>query len=108
MAMQPIDLQTLFVRLSQIGRDQAAHQESIAQNQDVTGREIAQRSQRSSETVNESSDVSDGPETLDEDGSNANAGERRRSQARTPEPEESDPESVFEDPDLGRNLDVEG
>jgi small-conductance mechanosensitive channel len=70
MSIQPIDLQTLFVRLSQIGREQSALKQAIAQNQAVTGSEIAQRSQDAGHTVRETSEVSEGPEMVNEEETN--------------------------------------
>lgn len=105
MAIQPIDLQTLFVRLSQVGREQSAIRDAIAQNQVVTGNEIAEKSQETANAVNQSDAVSEGPEKADEDGAGGEHGERnqrRRSEENAAE------EEVFRDPDLGQNVDLTG
>ena len=109
MAIQPIDLQTLFVRLSQVGREQSAIKQAVAQNQVVTGNEIAQRSQDAGHTVHESSEVSEGPETVNDEeqrqggGANRNRRERENSDEQTAEDEQE-----FRDPDLGQNIDLRG
>lgn len=109
MSIQPIDLQTLFVRLSQIGREQSALKQSILQNQEVTGREIAERSRQAGESVLESEEVSEGPETVDEEG-NPPQQHSASHQGTSSGEEASDesPEDVFRDPDLGQNIDLEG
>ena len=108
MSIQPIDLQTLFVRLSQVGREQSALKQAIAQNQAVTGSEIAQRSQDAGHTVRETSEVSEGPETVNEDETNQ-TGERgysgNESETRDDDAEQ---DSEFRDPDLGQNIDLTG
>lgn len=109
MAIQPIDLQTLFVRLSQVGREQSALRDAVAMNQTVTGNEIAQKSQETANAVNQSDAVSEGPEKTDEDGSSGSHSEggakRRRSEEESSSDEDDD---VFRDPDLGRNIDLTG
>lgn len=107
MAIQPIDLQTLFVRLSQIGREQSALRDAVAQNQAVVGGEIAQRSQEDARSVRHTEDVSEGPETLDNDSSSQNeqAGSGREEEESEEEWKEDD---FFRDPDLGRNIDLSG
>lgn len=108
MSIQPIDLQTLFVRLSQVGREQAAMKQSVDQAQDVAGREIAQHSRDVEEIVQEAEEVSDGPEKVDEEGqeSERQAGHRKRKSADEAEDEPDD--DVFRDPDLGQNIDLTG
>lgn len=108
MAIQPIDLQTLFVRLSQVGREQSALKQSIAQNQVVTGNEIAQRSQDAGHTVHESSEVSEGPETVNEDETNQGTQENSSGERRENDQDDTDTETEFRDPDLGRNIDLTG
>lgn len=109
MSIQPIDLQTLFVRLSQVGREQSALKQSIIQNQEVAGREIAERSRQVGESVQESEEVSEGPETVDDDGNPSQqhaAGHHEHPHGEgTSEESEQD---LFRDPDLGQNIDLEG
>lgn len=110
MSIQPIDLQTLFVRLSQVGREQSALRDAVAMNQTVTGNEIAQKSQETANAVNQSEAVSEGPEKADEDGSGGSReGAANQRRQRADEEAASDKEDdVFRDPDLGRNIDLTG
>jgi hypothetical protein len=106
MALQPIDLQTLFVRLSEIGRDQSAEKNAILQGQEVTGREIAQRSRLRDSSVQETSDTGDGPEQVHDDDA---APQQKESEQQKKESGEKEPEpEVVRDPDLGRNIDISG
>ncbi len=111
MSLQPIDLQTLFVRLSQVGREQSAIKQAVAQNQTVTGNEIAQRSQNAGHTVRETDEVSEGPESVNEDEQKENPNSRGRrspSGAEEQSSEEGDENGEFRDPDLGQNVDLTG
>lgn len=111
MAIQPIDLQTLFVRLSSVGREQSAIKQAIVQNQEVTGREIAQRSQQASHVVQEAEEVSEGPEKVQEEEERP---AHRQNQGGNDAPPSGEPASAhnrdeeFRDPDLGQNIDVTG
>ena len=109
MSLQPIDLQTLFVRLSQVGREQSALKQAVAQNQAVTGSEIAQKSQNAGNTVRETDEVSEGPETVKEDEQQQNP-DRHGSPESEHKDDDSLPESEgeFRDPDLGQNIDLTG
>lgn len=108
MSIQPIDLQTLFVRLSTIGREQSAIKQAVAQNQLVAGEEIAQRSQDAGHTVHETDEVSEGPETVKDDETNQGKQEQGRSGNEDKTEENSDRDDVFRDPDLGQNIDLSG
>jgi hypothetical protein len=107
MSIQPIDLQTLFMHLGQVGKEQSAIKQAIIQNQEVVGREIAEASQQAERSVRETEEVSEGPETVKEDGQQ-NPRRRRgdeASESQTPEEPDGD---AFQDPDLGRNVDLTG
>ncbi|MFW5694387.1 MAG: hypothetical protein ACOCYB_04415 [Alkalispirochaeta sp.] len=109
MSIQPIDLQTLFVRLSQVGREQSAMKQAILQNQEVTGREIAERSRQAGESVLESEEVSEGPETVDEEGSSPQQNTPSHHEHASGEDDSNESsEDVFRDPDLGQHIDLEG
>lgn len=107
MAIQPIDLQVLFLRLNQIGKDQAAIQSSQAQSQNVVGSEIAQRSEEQNRTVTENQTLEGGPEPIHDDESSEEQTRHEREHQQQNEPNESKKE-VFRDPDLGQNIDIQG
>ncbi len=105
MAIQPIDLQVLFSRLNQIGREQAALRDAQAQAQAVAGSEIAERSEQQDHRVSELRTDQEGPEVVDEDGEGGGSGGGE--EHASGEEERSDQE-VFRDPDLGRHVDLSG
>lgn len=106
MAIQPIDLQVLFARLNQIGREQAAQRDSITQAQAVAANEIAERSEEEDRRVSELSTDEEGPESV----SDENEGRQTRSETHSEREEESESprQEVVRDPDLGQNIDISG
>jgi hypothetical protein len=109
MAIQPIDLQVLFLRLNQIGKEQAALQSAQTQSQTVVGSEIAQRSEQQNRAVTENQTIEGGPERVHDDESNEGQSGRFRHEREQQQSEEEDEEQqVFQDPDLGRNVDLQG
>lgn len=108
MAIQPIDLQTLFVRLSTVGREQSALKQAVIQAQTVAGEEIAEKSQESGHHVRETDEVSEGPETVKDDESKQHPRDQRHREGESDESAATQEEEVFRDPDLGRNIDLSG
>ena len=106
MAIQPIDLQTLFLRLNQIGQEQSAERNALLQGQAVAGSEIARRSELEKSFVRETHDVEDGPAQLHDD--DEKAADENRSEAKRDDNKPDEEPEVFRDPDLGRNVDVTG
>lgn len=105
MAIQPIDLQVLFSRLNQIGREQAALRDAQAQAQAVAGSEIAERSEEQDHRVSQLSTEQEGPEVVDEDGEGNQPG---ANEEHAPNEEEHPDQDVFRDPDLGQHVDLSG
>lgn len=106
MAIQPIDLQTLFLRLNQIGQEQSAERNALLQGQAVAGSELARQSEQERSVVRESHDVEGGPEQLHDD--DERASEQKQSETGRDRSQNEDELDVFRDPDLGRNVDVSG
>jgi hypothetical protein len=109
MPIQPIDLQTLFVRLNQVGKDQAVQKEASQVAQSVQGSEIVKRSEEDTKTVNQSKRIDKGPEEIsDEKEQSAGSGTGSESRKKDETREEGEKRPVFEDPDLGKKIDISG
>ncbi len=105
MSVQPIDLQVLFARLNQIGREQAANKNMLIQAQAVAANEIAERSEEQDRRVSDVNIQEEGPEKLSDEGENSETpGEQHREDASESEAEQE----VLQDPDLGQNIDISG
>ncbi len=107
MSIQPIDLQTLLLRLNQVGQEQSAERHAIAQSQAVTGSEIAEKSQEQERRLDQASTIEEGPEKVkDQEGrSREQLAEERE---RESEGEQEEQSEIFRDPDLGQNVDISG
>ena len=105
MAVQPIDLQVLFARLNQVGREQAAARDAQVQAQAVAGSEIAERSEEQDHRVAQLSTEEDGPEVVNDESEGNQSGEQ---QGGSEQHSESGDNEVFRDPDLGQHIDISG
>jgi hypothetical protein len=107
MSIQPIDLQTLLMRLSQVGQEQSAERNAIVQSQAVTGSEIAEKSQEQERRLDETSTLEEGPEKVKDEGSQ-NQGQLSQERERESGEETEKEANLFRDPDLGQNIDISG
>jgi hypothetical protein len=111
MAIQPIDLQTLFTQLDKVGKTQASQKEGALIQQAIQSVAIQRRTDENIRSVNEAQDTGRGAEEIS--GRNA----RKRQGEEGPgggergeeEREEEKPGSpVFRDPALGKYIDFSG
>ncbi|MDR2630241.1 MAG: hypothetical protein LBC60_04895 [Spirochaetaceae bacterium] len=111
MAIQPIDLQTLFTQLDKVGKNQTAQKEGLQIQQALQGEQIQRKTEERIQSVNESQDTGEGAETIRDRSSRKNTGEEKQGREETgenPQDEKPGEPLVFRDPDLGRNIDVSG
>ncbi|MGI9256837.1 MAG: hypothetical protein ACR2PY_07880 [Salinispira sp.] len=112
MSLKPIDLQNLFVRLNQVGREQAAREEAPLHAQQVAAEEIAQKTRQSGEKVNAAAEPGPGPEKVHDDEEESRNYQEAEQHGKDPkaEPEEGQEKQndPFKDPDLGNTIDING
>ncbi|HOX91859.1 MAG TPA: hypothetical protein PLC54_02985 [Spirochaetales bacterium] len=107
MPIKPIDLQTLFMQLGQVGRQQAAEKQAPIIQQAMQGNEAARREAENSKTVHRVDEDKSGTgaiRTDDGGGSNTPAEGKHRDKEALPPPERE----TIKDPDLGSHVDVSG
>jgi hypothetical protein len=110
MAIQPIDLQTLFTQLDKVGKSQANQKEGLQIQQALQGVRVQQKTEEQIRSVNESQDTGEGAEGVKDRGprnQNDRETSSRKDREGTGEDTEED-QSVIRDPNLGRNIDVSG
>jgi hypothetical protein len=115
MAIQPIDLQALFSQVEKVGKLQANQKEGIQLQQVIQGALEQQRTEERIQSVNESQDVSQGPEKVKDRSARKDRDDAERSgygkdgEALDGEDLRSgaDP-SVIHDPALGKHVDLSG
>jgi hypothetical protein len=112
MAIQPIDLQTLFTQIDKVGKLQASQKEGLALQQAIRSVELQRRTDEHIQSVNEAQNTGEGTEQINDrnakkqrDGEDA-AGDEGRNSGDAGEQAAS--ALVIKDPALGRNVDFSG
>ncbi len=113
MPIQPIDLQVLFSRLDNIGREAVGPQQAAAQGQEVAGAQLAEQSRAQARQVTDAEELPDGSEEVkeEESGEEQQSSARRRRQRSTGDGDEAADRSAqteIRDPALGRTIDLSG
>ena len=126
MPLLPIDLQTMFSQMGQIGREQAVQKEVPPQYQAVQAEQLVRKSEHDDKAVNQAREPGEGPEKVREESPRrrrrGGPRERRRgAPGQTPAPASTAPgqapaqqpatrgrPEVFDDPALGHNVDLVG
>jgi hypothetical protein len=109
MALQPIDLQTLFMQMDKVGKEQGALLEGVQIQQDLQDIKQQERTAQRTRAVKESQDAGEGLEHI-RDRKNQSRGRNRKGGNRNPKEESDNPEDkeLIQDPALGRNIDISG
>jgi hypothetical protein len=111
MAIQPIDLQTLFSQMDKVGKSQSAQREGLAMQQAIQGAQLQRKTEEHIQSVNEAQNTGDdGTEKVKDRPSNREgkeSGEEKKKDVRqkTSEQEET-PAPIIHDPRLGKNIDI--
>jgi hypothetical protein len=110
MAIQPIDLQTLFTQLDKVGKTQAAQKEGLMIQQAIQSVEIQRRTDANIQSVNETQDTGRGAEEIsDRNAHRHRAGEEKAKKDGGEEAEDEQPAvPVCKDPALGKYIDFTG
>ncbi len=109
MPIQPIDMQTMFVRMHEIGKDQSAQKDVSQVQQAITASEIVKKTEEKDRTVNETNSTGEGIDRVKEEEEKKQGKERNKQNAQAKEKEgEEKKKSFFQDPNLGRHIDISG
>jgi len=111
MAIQPIDLQTLFSQMDKVAKTQAAQREGLALHQTMQGVELQRRTEAHIQSVNEAQNTGDDGTDKIRDRPSSRGGQEsdEESEKETWEEasEQDEAESPFiSDPRLGKNIDI--
>ncbi|GHV61433.1 hypothetical protein AGMMS49587_05560 [Spirochaetia bacterium] len=112
MAVQPIDLQTLFTQLEKVGKLQASQKEGVAIQQSIQSLQMQKRTDEHIQSVNETQDTGQGTEEINDQ----NARKRQNGEEKDAgDGGDGDKTAaaggkftVFQDPALGKNIDFSG
>ena len=110
MPIQPLDLQTLFAHINQVGKEQAALKEGQTAQQAAHANELIKEMKHQDESVNKTAKTDEENQKIQDDHGNNSQGEFSGEPGNEKENTEEEKKkiSVFTDPDLGKNIDISG
>ena len=109
MAIQPIDLQTLFTQVDKVGKAQSAQREGLAVQQAIQGAHLQEKTEARIQEVNQAQDTGEGAEKINERnprGRGGKGGENKKRRSGGEDENEKKEDLFFHDPSLGRNIDI--
>jgi hypothetical protein len=106
-AIQPIDLQVLFTQLDTVGKTQAAHKDTLVLQQAMQNIQIQKKTEADIQSVNESQDMGEGTEGVNDRGARKHTGGETSGQRQGKHDEREKPPELW-DPLLGHNIDISG
>ena len=110
MALQPIDLQTIFTQLDKVGKSQAAQREGMQIQAEIHAVQSQLKTEEQVHSVNEVQNTGDGVEKVNDRGARHERGKKGDKAEESSEDDSGDDEvsRFIQDPDLGRNIDFSG
>lgn len=102
MPIEPIDLQVLFSRMLDVGKEQAVQNDQVSVAQSLQAGELVRQTEAQSHSVNQTRETGEAEPANGNGGSGAEEEEgphKGKKQKRRP---------TFQDPELGRNIDIVG
>ena len=107
MAIQPIDLQTLFTQVDKVGKTQIAQKDGAVLQQAIQGAQMQRKTDELIQSVNEAQNTGEGVESVNDRGEReqaASGGKKKQEQEETL-PDEKE-KAVIRDPSLGSKIDI--
>ncbi len=105
MSIQPIDLQTLFSHMNQVGKEQAELKDGIVQSQNTQGSEILKKAEHEDHSVSEKKQTEEEALNVKEEGKKKKKYKEGKKNKKNKKKEGKD---FFKDPDLGHHVDISG
>ena len=109
MPIRPIDLQTLLMQMSQVGRDQAVEKDGPALHSAIQGAVNQKKEIESKEAVRRPEEAQEGASPVRErSGRHRERGGRPSEDEAESDEEEAKREEIVRDPSLGNRVDLSG
>ncbi|MDR0389383.1 MAG: hypothetical protein LBH73_04890 [Spirochaetaceae bacterium] len=108
MAIQPIDLQTLFTQIDKVGKTQAEQREGQAIQQSLQSIQMQKKNEIKNESVNEARDSGEGAERIKDKDKNPGSGGGEGEKKKREEDAEAPARPVIKDPSVGKIIDLSG
>lgn len=107
MPIKPIDLQTLFLQMNKVGKEQAAAKDGAVLQQSIQGAVQAKKREDEVRTV-QKPQADEGAGRIGDREAKSPSGEEAEERRNGREPGEPEEPEVVKDPDLGRRIDIQG
>jgi hypothetical protein len=112
MAIQPIDLQTLFTQIDKVGKEQMNQKEGVYLQSVLQNAQHQKKTEERFHSVTELQNTGDGAERIKDRNSRRQGGGhapgRNPDEEDAPGSEDEDEPSIIRDPALGKNIDISG
>ncbi|MDR1175061.1 MAG: hypothetical protein LBK83_06285 [Treponema sp.] len=111
MAIQPIDLQTLFTQIDKVGKEQMNQKEGVHLQAVLQSVQLQKKTEERFHAVTELQNTGDGAEQIKDRTAGRQGGEHasgRKPGGEDAESEDSGTPPVIRDPALGKNIDISG
>jgi hypothetical protein len=107
MPIEPIDLQVLFSRMLDIGKEEAVRNETVNVTQSVQAGELVRKTEERSNSVNQAQET-DEVRHLEEQESSPHGSGRTEHDRHEKDRRKRGQKESFQDPELGKNIDITG
>ena len=104
----PIDLQTMFAHMNQVGREEAVQRQVSPEAQSLQAMNLVRRTEERDKSVNEANEVSEGAEKVQEEEERRAKQRQEKGERKARRATAGSESEIFRDPALGRHIDIEG
>jgi hypothetical protein len=108
MALQPIDLQTMFTQIDKVGKAQMEQKEGVALHQSLQNIQTQKKTEERVQSVEETKHPGEGAESIND--RNARKRDQQAGGKKGHDKSGADTQALFvvKDPSLGKNIDMSG
>ena len=105
MSIKPLDLQTMFVRLNEVSKEQSQSQHASALQQNQEARKLVEQELKQDSSVNKSHE-DDETGKVDDQEEKKNQEEKKQSGSK--ETRDDPKKEIVKDPEMGTHIDISG
>eukprot|EP01155_Anaeramoeba_flamelloides_P026712 Anaeramoba_flamelloidesa819754_12.p1 GENE.a819754_12~~a819754_12.p1 ORF type:complete len:107 (+),score=25.24 a819754_12:102-422(+) len=106
MSIKPLDLQTMFVRLNEVSKEQSQNQHAAALQQNQEAKKLVEQELHKDSSVN---NTQEDKETTKVDDKDKREKEEKKNSSDREKNEKEDPKKeVVKDPEMGLHIDISG
>jgi len=108
MPILPIDLQTMLAQMDRVGKEQAVQKEISPHHQSLQATELSKKAAQHDHSVNQTHELGEGVEKVKEEQEREKKRKGAAPKKGKQEMLDNKQKEIFEDPDLGRHINLSG